>query len=157
MIHVLSTCTVVIGKRAEFESAFKEVKSVFEKHGAKLVGLWWSVGGEGNESIWIHAWKDVNDYARARVWNNHMREIHGYSTPIEEFGSLSKKSLKIAKALINRTYYKGSLLYHQLIIKKFVESIVNGAEPPVTGEEGKAVLTIMDAIKNYIIHDGGFT
>ncbi len=84
------------------------------------------------------------------VRDNHVREIHGYSTPLEELGSLSRKSIGIAKAVINRTYFKGSLLHHKLIIKRFVESIVKGTDPPVTGEEGRAVLAIMDSIKNHL-------
>jgi predicted dehydrogenase len=84
------------------------------------------------------------------VRNNHLREIHGYSTPLEELGGLFKKSFKIAKAVVDRTYFSGPLQYHRLIIRKFVESIVEGTSPPVSGHEGREVVAIIDSIKKTI-------
>lgn len=81
------------------------------------------------------------------VRNNHLREIHGYSTPIEELGGLLKKSFKTAETVVNKTYFKGPILHHQLIIEKFIESIVNGTNAPVSGEEGRAVVAVIDSIK----------
>lgn len=66
MIYVLSTCTVVMGRRKEFENMVKEVTSVYEKHGAKLIGSWWTLGGEGNETVWIYAWKDLKDFEKGQ-------------------------------------------------------------------------------------------
>lgn len=82
------------------------------------------------------------------IRNNHLREIHGYSTPVEELHSILKKSIRTIKAVVNKTYFKGPLLYHQLIIKRFIESIVNGTNLPVSEEEGKAVVSILDSIKS---------
>jgi predicted dehydrogenase len=81
------------------------------------------------------------------VRNNHLREIHGYSTPIEELASLFRKTSKIARGVINKTYFEGPLVYHKLIIRRFIESILNQTDPPIPGEEGKAIIGIMDAIK----------
>jgi hypothetical protein len=72
MIYVLSSCTVVMGKKKEFESAFREISSIYERHGAKLIGLWWTIGGEANEAVWIHSWKDLKDFERGQeeVWED---------------------------------------------------------------------------------------
>jgi len=72
MIYVLTTCTVVIGRRLEFENTFKEINSLHQKHGAKLVGFWWTIGGEGNEAVWIFSWKDLKDFEKGKeaVWDD---------------------------------------------------------------------------------------
>jgi predicted dehydrogenase len=88
------------------------------------------------------------------VRNNHLREIHGYSTPLEELADLSRKSFKIAGAVLNRSYFKGPLFYHAVIIREFLESIISGRNPPVTGEEGKAVVTVIDSMKQAITASG---
>jgi UDP-N-acetylglucosamine 3-dehydrogenase len=89
------------------------------------------------------------------VRNNHLREIHGYSTPLEEFADLLRKTSKIAGAVLNRTYFKGPLLYHQTITREFAKSITDGSKPPVTGEEGRAVVVVMDSIKQSLMQATG--
>jgi len=82
MINVLSTCIVIIGKKSDFENAFKEVVAVHEKHGAKLVGFWWTLGSEGNEAVWIFSWKNLEAFEKGReaVWQD--REF-----PTDKFAS----------------------------------------------------------------------
>jgi UDP-N-acetylglucosamine 3-dehydrogenase len=81
------------------------------------------------------------------IRNNHIQEIHGYSTPLEDLKSNTKKSFKTMRAALNKTYFKGTLLYHEKIIEDFISSIANGTEPPVPGEEGRKAIAVMDAIK----------
>ena len=81
------------------------------------------------------------------IRNNNLQEIHGYTTPIEDLSNSLKKSLKVGKAVINKTYFKGPIFYNQLVIKKFMESIVNKTNLTASGEEGREVVAIMDLIK----------
>jgi hypothetical protein len=81
------------------------------------------------------------------VRNNHIQEIHGYSTPLEELKSNAKKSFRTMKAALDKTYFRGTLLYHQQIIKDFISSITDGKQPPVLGEDGRKAVAVMDAIK----------
>jgi len=82
------------------------------------------------------------------IRNNHLQEIHGYSTPLEDIKSNSSKSFKTMRSALNKTYFKGTMLYHRQIIKDFIDSIVEGRSPPVSGEEGRKAIAVMDAIKN---------
>ena len=72
MIYVLTTCHVAFGKNSEFEETMEEIKVIKEKNGAKLVGFWWSLAGEGNEAFWIYSWKNIQDYVKKResVWKD---------------------------------------------------------------------------------------
>ncbi len=40
------------------------------------------------------------------------------------------------------------MLYHKQIILDFISSIADGGESPVTGEEGRKNVAVMDAIKH---------
>jgi predicted dehydrogenase len=84
------------------------------------------------------------------IRNNYLREMHGFTTPLEELNDVMKKLFQTARSVANRTYFKGPLLYHQVIIEKFIESILHGTSPPVTGEDGRDVMRIMDSIKSAI-------
>jgi UDP-N-acetylglucosamine 3-dehydrogenase len=84
------------------------------------------------------------------VRNNHIQEIHGYLTPLEDLKSQTKKSFRTMKAALDKTYFKGNLLYHRQIIKEFISSIINGKQPPIPGEEGRKAVAVMDAIKSSI-------
>lgn len=81
------------------------------------------------------------------VRNNHLRETHGYSTPTQELRSSFRKLLKIGRAVLNGTYFVAPILNQQLIIRQFLESIMDRHPPPITGEEGRAVVAVMEAIK----------
>jgi UDP-N-acetylglucosamine 3-dehydrogenase len=82
------------------------------------------------------------------VRNNHIQEIHGYSTPLEELKSNAKKSFRTMKAALDKTYFRGTLLYHRQIIEDFISSITDGKQPPVLGEDGRKAVAVMDAIKH---------
>jgi hypothetical protein len=40
------------------------------------------------------------------VRNNHIQEIHGYSTPQRDIKSSSKKSFRTMRFALNKTYFK---------------------------------------------------
>jgi UDP-N-acetylglucosamine 3-dehydrogenase len=82
------------------------------------------------------------------IRNNHIQEIHGYSTPLEDLKSNTKKSFRTIRAALDRTYFKGTMLYHRQIIENFILSIRDGKAPPVTGEEGRKSIAILGAIKH---------
>jgi len=83
MIFVLTTCTTVLGKEREFENTLNEMTAVYEKHGAKPVGFWWTLGGERNEAVWMYAWKDVNAYE-----NGQEKAVTDENYPLEQMASL---------------------------------------------------------------------
>lgn len=72
MIYILSTCVVTMGRKKNFDNMFKEVASVLKKHGATLVGFWWTLGGEGNEAVWITSWKNLEAYGKGQeaLWKD---------------------------------------------------------------------------------------
>jgi predicted dehydrogenase len=82
------------------------------------------------------------------VRNNHLQEIHGYSTPLEDLKSQTKKAFRTMTSALNKTYFRGTMLYHKQIILDFISSIADGGESPVTGEEGRKNVAVMDAIKH---------
>jgi hypothetical protein len=53
-----------MGKRDEFANMFKQVTAAYEKNGAKLVGFWWTLAGEGNEAVCINAWKNLENFEK---------------------------------------------------------------------------------------------
>jgi len=97
MIHVLSTCTVIMGKREEFGDMVKEITSVYEKHGAKLVGFWWTLGGEANEAVWIYAWENLKDYEKGQeaVWKDKSFPMEKFSSTVITYTDKILKSLPL--------------------------------------------------------------
>ncbi len=82
------------------------------------------------------------------IRNDHVQEIHGYLTPLEDLKNQISKSYKTMKAVLNKTYFKGALQYHKQIIEGFIASIVDGREPPISGEEGRKTVAVIEAIKH---------
>ena len=72
MINVLTTCSVLMGKREEFKKTFNRIKELYEKTGAKHVGFWWTLGGEENEAVWMFEWESLTAYEEGKesVVNN---------------------------------------------------------------------------------------
>jgi hypothetical protein len=82
MIYVLSTCNVIMGKNKEFEETFSELKQTLAKHGGKLVGSWWSFGGEENEAVWLFSWKDLKEFEKG-----YTASLKDTRFPMEKFAS----------------------------------------------------------------------
>jgi predicted dehydrogenase len=79
--------------------------------------------------------------------DNYLREIHGFSTPLEDMSSSFQKSLRVVGDVLRGVYFEGALKYHRLVIRQFVESIEKKSKPPISVEEGRSVIAIMDFIK----------
>ena len=82
------------------------------------------------------------------IRSDHLQEIHGYSTPLEDIKSNLKKSTRTMGKALNRSYFKGALLYHRQIFDEYITAIQNGTEPPISGEEARKAIVCMDAIKS---------
>ena len=124
---------------------FNHISSMmlFKNNASAFLDLSW-VSGCNESSIKVQG---TGGMLNIDVRNNHITEIHGYSTPLEDIKSCSKKSFRTMKSAFNKTYFKGAMLYHRQIIKDFISSITEGKEPPVSGEEGRKAIAVMDAIK----------
>ncbi len=84
------------------------------------------------------------------VRNNYLIEIHGHYTPLEEARDFMNKNLRLLKSVIQKTYFKGYAYYHELFIQDFVRSILNGTSQPVTLDEARKTVTVLEAIKKSI-------
>ena len=98
MIYVLTTCAVVIGMNQEFENAFREINLLYQKQGAKLIGFWWSLIGEGNEAVWIYSWDDLKDFEKGkeRVWKDKDFPLEKIATTVITYNDKVLKSSTIA-------------------------------------------------------------
>jgi UDP-N-acetylglucosamine 3-dehydrogenase len=117
---------------------------LFKNNASAFLDLSW-VSGCNESSIKIQGTAGL---LKIDVRNNYLREIHGFSTPLEDIKSCSKKSFRVMKAALNKTYFKAATLYHRQIISDFISSISEDRDPPVPGSEGRKALVIMDAIKS---------
>jgi hypothetical protein len=66
MVTILTTCSILIGKREDFESIFPIIKDLYSKEGAELVGFWWTLGGEANEAVWMFNWETLASYQQGK-------------------------------------------------------------------------------------------
>ena len=83
MIHVYTSCTVVMGSNPQIETAFQDLLELYEKKGGKNLGFWWTVGGECDEASWLFFWRNLNNYKKTMEL---VRKDKKY--PIEELASL---------------------------------------------------------------------
>jgi len=67
--------------------------------------------------------------------------------------SLALSSLNVASQIVKgvmtnafRVMFRRPMLGHDILVEKFVESIINDHEPPVTAEEGRETVRIMEMI-----------
>jgi len=83
------------------------------------------------------------------VRNDCVQETHQYSTPLDDLLLTSKKLNKIARGIINGSYFHGAKSLYPELINKFILSIENNTRPPITGEEGRmTALVIEGALKS---------
>lgn len=78
------------------------------------------------------------------VRNDHIQEIHQYSTPLDDVDSTYKKLNKITKGIINGSYFHGAKSNYLELIKQFIRSIENNTKPPITGEEGRMTALVIE-------------
>lgn len=79
--------------------------------------------------------------------NNFLSEIHGYVTPFDEMSATLHKSTRTIVGALTKRYFRGTLLYHDFVIKSFLESICNDTEPPVGPREGMRIVEFLEKIK----------
>ena len=84
------------------------------------------------------------------IRNDNLQEIHGYLTPLEDLKNNAQKSFRTMRRALNKTYFRGFLLYHKQIIEDYISSINDKRGPPVPGEEGRKAVEVMDSIKQSI-------
>ena len=78
---------------------------------------------------------------------NFLRESHGYITPFDDLSSTMHKSWQTMASALTGTYFKGTLIYHDVVIRAFMDSIAQDAESPVGPREGEKVVEFLEAIK----------
>lgn len=67
MIYEHRSYTMLPGKKAEFIESFARFMPLFDQYGAKVIGVWQTDVGEGNEFIYILAFQDFAQ--RERFWD----------------------------------------------------------------------------------------
>jgi predicted dehydrogenase len=87
------------------------------------------------------------------VRNDNFMEFHGMLTPLDELGNSLKKTMKLAKAVMTGSYFKGAAVFYKLLIMDFLGSIGKNGEPPIPVEQGVMVNAILEASKESIIQN----
>ena len=75
MIYEHRSYTLQPGKRAEFIQRFARFMPLFEKYGAKVIGVWQTDVGNSNEFIYVLAFKD---FAQREVFWERFRQDEEY-------------------------------------------------------------------------------
>jgi predicted dehydrogenase len=81
------------------------------------------------------------------IRNDYLSELHGYVTPIDEIHATMHKSWRTVSNVLRRRYFRGALLYHELLIRDFLARISKDEDPPVGPEEGRVTIELMEQIK----------
>jgi len=81
------------------------------------------------------------------VFYDHLIEVHGTSSPLNELkGSLCKLLKNVGRAL-SGTLFKGGLAFYRPMILDIVQSIEKGDKVPISGEEALNVVAVLEAAK----------
>jgi UDP-N-acetylglucosamine 3-dehydrogenase len=101
---------------------------------------------------WMTGTKEIALYVQGTggllhcdIRNNHVQEIHQYTTPLNDISDTIKKVSKIVKGAISGDYFIGSKQYFLKIVADFIESIENDTKPPMSVEEGRNVALVIDS------------
>jgi UDP-N-acetylglucosamine 3-dehydrogenase len=105
---------------------------------------------------WLSGAKEIAVYVQGTggllhtdIRNNHIQEIHHYSTPLDDISSISKKLKRTAKGAISGEYFSGAKTYYTELIENFIEHIENNRKLLITGEEcRKTAIIIENAYKS---------
>jgi predicted dehydrogenase len=129
------------GKMGFFDSI--HVTLELEDSLAVYLDLSWMIGSyELTASIFGTAGKAMLD-----IRNNFLSEIHGYVTPFDEMGQTFRKSTRAFASALTRKYFRGTLIYHDVLIQSFIDSILKGKPPPVGPLEGLRIVRLLEKIK----------
>lgn len=84
------------------------------------------------------------------VRNDASLELRCFHTPIDDARAFFRRVLGISKGVVDGTYFSGALLFYPVLIKKFIDSIRSGSRPPSPGEQGLAVVAVLEAAQKSI-------
>lgn len=87
------------------------------------------------------------------IRNNHLSEYHGYITPLDEIAATLSKSWRTATGAITGKYFTGPLMYHDVVIRAFLDSIARNEDPPVGPREGKRIVEFLELIKQAAVRE----
>ena len=68
MIYEHRTYNILPGKMAQYVDVFGNLFHLFEKHGAKVIGVWQTAIGQNNEFIYILCFEDLGH--QERFWQS---------------------------------------------------------------------------------------
>lgn len=104
------------------------------------------LSGAKEIAVFIHG---TGGQLHVDIRNDFLRETHQYDTPLDDLSLTLAKLSKIAKGIINKTYFWGPKMYYFEIIKSFINSIEKNSKVLITGEEGRnTTLIIESALKS---------
>jgi len=100
---------------------------------------------------WLSGAKEIAMYVQGTggllhtdIRNNHIQEIHHFSTPLDDISSISKKLKTTMKGVINGGYFSGAKTYYTELIRNFIEHIESNKNLLITGEECRETALIIE-------------
>ena len=100
------------------------------------------LSGAKEVAVFIHG---TGGQLHVDVRNDFLRETHQYDTPLDDLSLSLAKLNKIAKGIINKTYFLGPKLYHFEIINSLINSIEKNSKILIPGEEGRSTALIIES------------
>jgi predicted dehydrogenase len=129
------------GKMGFFDSIQATIE--LEDSQAVYLDLSWIIGSyELTANVFGTAGKLTLD-----IRNNFLSEIHGYVTPFDEMSQTLRKSTGTFASALTRKYFRGTLIYHDILIRSFIDSISKGDPSPVGPLEGMRIVRFLEKIK----------
>jgi len=87
------------------------------------------------------------------VRNDVFYEAHGFSTPFDDIKYFFKKIYQIGIGVISGNYFKGANLGYRPLILKFIRSVYEDREAPVSIDQAVMTNIILDAAKESILRN----
>jgi len=84
------------------------------------------------------------------VRNDASLELRCFHTPIDDARAFLRRVLGVSKGVIDGTYFSGANLFYPVLIKKFIDSVRSDSRPPSPGEQGVAVVAVLEAAQKSI-------
>jgi len=113
----------------------------FENRSLATSDLSWMTGAK-ESALYIQG---TGGLLHCDIRNNHVQEIHQYSTLLDDVPDTIKKVSKIAKGAITGDYFIGAKQYFLKIVTDFIESIEKNTKPPMSVEEGRNVALVIES------------
>jgi len=112
----------------------------FENRSLATLDLSWMTGAK-EIALYVQG---TGGLLHCDVRNNHVQEIHQYSTPLDDIPDTIKKVTKIMKGAVTGDYFIGAKQYFMKIVADFIESIEKNTKPPMSVEEGRNVALVIE-------------